>query len=111
MVSSLALEHVLKPSNFGSRSGYRPIDIHLLDISIKSKLYVSASSDQLYTNFNLRVILIRCCTRLMMCLIHIDEFIIHVSIAAQLSCLCLPFSEILNSLLDRLNNRRMMHDF
>jgi hypothetical protein len=28
MVSSLAPEHVAKPGNFGSRSGYRPIDRH-----------------------------------------------------------------------------------
>jgi hypothetical protein len=32
-----------------------------------------------------------------------------VSIAAQLSCLCVPFFEKLDSLLDHLDNRRMTH--
>jgi hypothetical protein len=33
-----------------------------------------------------------------------------MSIAAWLSCLCVPFSEKLDNLLDRLDNRRTMHD-
>jgi hypothetical protein len=47
----------------------------------------------------------------MICSIHIDESAIHVPIAARLSRLCVPFSKKLNSLLDCLDNRRMMHDF
>jgi hypothetical protein len=47
----------------------------------------------------------------MMYLIHIDEFTIHVSITAWPSCLCVPFSKKLDSLLDRLYNWCMMHDF
>jgi hypothetical protein len=39
--------------------------------------------------------------------INIDEFATHVSTAALLSRLCVPFSEKLDSLLDRLDNRRM----
>jgi hypothetical protein len=45
----------------------------------------------------------------MMCLIHIDEFTIHVSIAARLSRLCILFFEKLDSLLDCMDNRCMMH--
>jgi hypothetical protein len=61
--------------------------------------------------FNLLVILIRCCTGLMMCSIHIDESAIHVFIATRPSRFYVPFSEKLNRLLDRLDNRRMMHGF
>jgi hypothetical protein len=61
--------------------------------------------------FGLRATLIRYCTGLMMCLIHIDESTIHMSIAAWLSCLCVPFSKKLNNLLDRLDNCFMMHNF
>jgi hypothetical protein len=46
-----------------------------------------------------------------MCSIHIDESVIHVSIVAWPSRLCVLFSEKLNSLLDRLDNLRMMHGF
>jgi hypothetical protein len=46
----------------------------------------------------------------MMCSIHIDESIIYMSLAARPSCLCVPFSEKLDSLLDRLDNQRTMHD-
>jgi hypothetical protein len=42
-----------------------------------------------------------------MCSIHIDESAIHVSIAARLSRLYIPFSKKLDILLDRLDNRRM----
>jgi hypothetical protein len=45
-----------------------------------------------------------------MCSIHIDESLIHVSIAAWLSRLYVPFSGELNSLLDRLDNRYSTHD-
>jgi hypothetical protein len=44
-----------------------------------------------------------------MCLIHIDESTIHVSIAARPSRLGVPFSKKLDSLIDRLDNRRMIH--
>jgi hypothetical protein len=40
-----------------------------------------------------------------------DEFAIHVSITTRPSLLYLPFSEKLNNLLDRLDNRRTMHGF
>jgi hypothetical protein len=53
-VSSLSSEHVVKPSNFGSSSGYRPISIHRLDTSVKTKLQALASSDQLHSTFNLQ---------------------------------------------------------
>jgi hypothetical protein len=46
----------------------------------------------------------------MMCLIHIDESTIHVSITAQLSHLCVPFSKKLDSLLDHLDNQCTMHN-
>jgi hypothetical protein len=46
-----------------------------------------------------------------MCLIHIDESAIDVSIIARPSHLCVSFSEKLDHLLDRLDDRRMMHDF
>jgi hypothetical protein len=42
----------------------------------------------------------------MMCLIHVDESTIHVSIDARPSRLCVPFPEKLDSLLDHLDNRR-----
>jgi hypothetical protein len=45
----------------------------------------------------------------MICSIHIDESTIHVSMAAQPSRLWVSFSKKLNSLLDRLNKRCMMH--
>jgi hypothetical protein len=45
-----------------------------------------------------------------MCLIHIDESSIHVSMATRLSYLCIPFSKKLDNLLDRLNNRCTTHD-
>jgi hypothetical protein len=61
--------------------------------------------------FNLWVIFIWCCAGLMMCSIHIDESTIHVSNVAWPSHLCVPLSKKLNSLLDRLDNRRMMNDF
>jgi hypothetical protein len=44
-----------------------------------------------------------------MCSIHIDESVIRVSIVTRLLRLCIPFSEKLDSLLDHLDNRRMMH--
>jgi hypothetical protein len=46
-----------------------------------------------------------------MCLIHIDESTIYLSIIVWLSRLCVPFSEKLDNLLDRLDNRCMMHGF
>jgi hypothetical protein len=45
----------------------------------------------------------------MMCSIHIDESVIHVSMAAWPSRFYLPFSEKLNNLLDRLDNRCTVH--
>jgi hypothetical protein len=54
--------------------------------------------------FNLLIFLVRCCTELIMCSINVDEFATHVSIVALLSRLCVPFSEKLDSLLDRLDN-------
>jgi hypothetical protein len=45
----------------------------------------------------------------MICSIHIDESAIHMSMAAQPSRLWVPLSKKLDSLLDRLNNRCMMH--
>jgi hypothetical protein len=48
---------------------------------------------------------------LMMCLIHNGEFTIHMSAAARSSCLCVPFSEKLDSLLAYLDNRCTMHGF
>jgi hypothetical protein len=44
-----------------------------------------------------------------MCSIHIDESVIHMSAAARLSRLCVPFSEKLDSLLACLDNRCTMH--
>jgi hypothetical protein len=41
----------------------------------------------------------------MMCFLHIDEFVIHVSISARSSRLCIPFSEKSDNSLDRLDNR------
>jgi hypothetical protein len=61
--------------------------------------------------FNLWVIFIRCCTRLMMCSIHIDESLIHMSIVVRLSRLCIPFSKKFDNLLDHLDNWHMIHDF
>jgi hypothetical protein len=46
----------------------------------------------------------------MMCSIHIDETAIHLSVAAGPSHLCVPLSEKLDSLFDRLVNRHMIHD-
>jgi hypothetical protein len=46
-----------------------------------------------------------------MCLIHIDESTIHMYAVARLSHLCVPFSEKLDILLVRLDNRCMMHGF
>jgi hypothetical protein len=46
-----------------------------------------------------------------MCSIHIDESVIYVSTAARPSSFCVPFSEKLDSLLGRLDNRRTMHNF
>jgi hypothetical protein len=45
-----------------------------------------------------------------MCLIHINDSATHVSTAARPSRLCVSFYEKLDILLDRLDNRRMMHD-
>jgi hypothetical protein len=59
---------------------------------------------------SLIISLTRCRTGLIMCSIHIDKSAIHVSIAARQSRLCVYFSKKLDSLLDRLDNRRMMHD-
>jgi hypothetical protein len=49
-------------------------------------------------------------TGLMMCSIHIDESAIHMSIVARLSRLYVSFFEKLDSLLDCMDNRRMMHN-
>jgi hypothetical protein len=46
-----------------------------------------------------------------MCSIQIDEPTIHVSITTWPSHLCVRFSKKLDSLFDRLDNRRMMHAF
>jgi ligand-binding sensor protein len=59
--------------------------------------------------FNLLISFTRCHTGLMMYSIHIDESVIHVSIAARPSRLYVPFTEKLNSLLDHLDNQRTMH--
>jgi hypothetical protein len=111
MVSSLALEHVIKPGNFGSRSGYWLINIHWADTSFKTKLHAPGSSDQLHAILisNLMVTFIRCHTGLMMCLIHIDESTIHVLTTTWPSHFCVPFSEKLDSLHDRLDNWHTMH--
>jgi hypothetical protein len=45
-VSSLAVEHVIKPANFGSRSGYRRTGNHQSDTSIQTKL-VNLISDRI----------------------------------------------------------------
>jgi hypothetical protein len=45
-VSSLAAEHVIKPANFGSRSGYRWTGNHRSDTSIQTKL-VDLISDRI----------------------------------------------------------------
>jgi hypothetical protein len=112
-VSSLAPEYVIKPDNFSSRLGYRLIDTHRSDTSIKIKLHALASSDRLHATFSLQPpnnFLWRY-IGLMMCLINIDKSIIHASNAACSSHLCVPFSRKLDSLLDQLHNRQMMHDF
>jgi hypothetical protein len=57
---------------------------------------------------NLQIILIRCCIGLMMYSIYINESVIHVSIIARPSHLCLPLSEKLNSLLDHLDNKMII---
>jgi hypothetical protein len=59
--------------------------------------------------FNVLISFTQCRTELMMCSIHIDESATHVSIAARLSRLCVPFFEKLDNLLDHLENRCMMH--
>jgi hypothetical protein len=41
--------------------------------------------------------------------IHIDVPAIHLSIAARLSCLYVPFTKKLDNLLDRLDNWCTMH--
>jgi hypothetical protein len=46
-----------------------------------------------------------------MCSIYIDESTIHMSTATRPSRLYVLFSEMLGSLLDRLDNQRTMHDF
>jgi hypothetical protein len=61
--------------------------------------------------FNLRVIFIRCYTRLMMCSIHIKKSAIHMSNVARPSYLGVTFSKKLDSLLDRLDNQHTMHSF
>jgi hypothetical protein len=53
--------------------------------------------------------LTRCYNGLMMCYIHLDESAIHMSKATRLSHLCILFAKKLDSLLDRLDNRCIMH--
>jgi hypothetical protein len=53
--------------------------------------------------------LTRCCNGLMMYSIHLDESATHMSKVARPSHLCVLFDEKLDSLLDRLDNRRTMH--
>jgi hypothetical protein len=51
----------------------------------------------------------RCCSWLMIYSIHLDESATRVESYTTVTSLC-TFSEQLDSLLDRLDNRRMMHD-
>jgi hypothetical protein len=46
-----------------------------------------------------------------MCLINIDESALQMTIVSRPSHLCVSFSEKLDTLLNRLDNRRMMHGF
>jgi hypothetical protein len=111
VVSLLAPEHVVKPSNFGSRLGYRPINTHWSDASIKPDfMYLnSLIGFMISLIFHLLIISTRCCSGLITYLIHIDESAIYVLIVARPSCLYVPLSEKLDSLLGRLGNRCMMH--
>jgi hypothetical protein len=111
VVSSLALWTYRQTSNFGSRSGYRSIDSHRSDTSVKSRLHALGSVDRFHAIFNLLISFTRYHTGLMMRSIHIDESTTRVSSAARPSRLCIPFSKKLDSLLDCLDNRRMMHSF
>jgi hypothetical protein len=111
VVSSLAPEHVIKPDNFGSRSGYPPIRKHWSDSSIEPTFMHWDSSIYFILSLNLGLLmtLTRCCGGLMMCLILLDESTTHVSKAARSSCLYVFFAEKLDSLLDHLDNRHKMH--
>jgi hypothetical protein len=113
VVSSLAPGHVVKPSNFGSRPGYWWLVFtnRIPPLNPSYILQLLLIGFMLPIIFILRIILIQCCTGLMMCSIHIDESAIHVSIASRCSRLYVPYSKKLDSLLERLNNQRMMHDF
>jgi hypothetical protein len=113
MVSSLVSEHIVKPGNFGSRSGYQrsAFTDRTPQLNPSYMLRLLLIGFTLPSIFNLRIILNRCCTGLMMCSIHIDEYAIDVSITARSSRLCVPFSEKLDSLLDRLDNWRTMHGY
>jgi hypothetical protein len=50
----------------------------------------------------------RCCNGLMICFTHVDKSAARVKSCAAATTLC-TFSGQLDSLLDRLDNRRMMH--
>jgi hypothetical protein len=112
-VSSLAPEHIIKPGNFNSRSGYRPIDNHWSDTSVKIKLmlWLLLIGFMLSPIFKLQVIFIRCCTGLIMCSINIDKSVIHMSITARPSHLCVLLSRKLERLLDHLDNQCTTHNF
>jgi hypothetical protein len=101
VTSSLAPKHVIKTDNFSSQSGYRLIA--LIDRT--------PPLEPDFMHWVLLIIFTRWFTELMMCSIHIDEFVIHVTAVAWPSRLCVPFSKKLDILLACLDNWCMIHSF
>jgi hypothetical protein len=111
VVSSLVPKYVIKPGNFGSRSGYWLIGKHWSDTSIDpaSMHWDFWNSSGLSLVLSLLVTFTRCCNGLMMCSINLDESATHVSKVARPSHLCVLFAKKLDSFLNRLANQCSMH--
>jgi hypothetical protein len=90
VISSLAPEHVIKPDNFGSRSGYRPIGKHWSDALVEPDFmrwdpvigFILSSVLTAWTSISW------CCSGLMICSSHLDESTTYVKSCTVVTSLC-----------------------
>jgi hypothetical protein len=90
MVWLLALEHVIKSGNFGSRSGYRPIDKHWSDTLVEPDFmgWNPLICFRLSSVLTTLTCFSRCSSGLMICSSHLDESATRVRSCAVATSMC-----------------------
>jgi hypothetical protein len=110
VISSLAPKHVIKSVNFSFQSGYRPIGKHWSDALVEPDFmrWDPLIGFMLSSVLTALTFFFRCCSGLMIWSTHVDESVTRVKNCAAATSLC-TFSRQLDNLLNRMDNRRMMH--